>query len=532
MKKILSILLAAVMVAAMAAMIPFGASAAAWDGEASAPFTGSGTNSDPYVIASAENLKYLQLQVAGGTDFGGKYITQTADIDLGGKEWTPIGTSAMPFCGVYDGLNHSINGLFISKGDISATGLFGYINSNYLHEAGVMNLTVGGEINIPDLTVDAGIGAIVGWLYKDSTDGYLPQKAYNLVSNVNFTINANAKQPRFGGVFGYVFNSEVTNVTNNGNIDYVGSGNTRIGGIVGQTNRTTYVNCVNNGYINCTITEGAASAQAAGMGGMITYKVDSLYTVFDHCVNNGAITCVAVDGGCYAGGIVSAIYTSATDLFLRITDCVNTAAISATCNNMKDGRYAYAAGMIPRIAIPSTEVVNCVNTTLDINSSGLTGDFAAGIVSDITKGTADTVLIKDNTTVTYEYVKQSVFEVPAGKYAATDGEALYAADNIRNAIPAALADAKIDGFPGKEDPTTAAQTTSAPEPTAAPTAEPTAAPTAEPTDAPVDPTNAPENTNAPETKAAEEKKGCKSSAAACAIVLVAVLGSACVAKKH
>ena len=92
MKKIIATLLVLTM---MLSLLVIGTSAAAWDGtSASASLKGEGTADNPYLVESAEDLKYIQVQVNEGNKFEGKYFKQTADIDLGNKEWTPIGERA------------------------------------------------------------------------------------------------------------------------------------------------------------------------------------------------------------------------------------------------------------------------------------------------------------------------------------------------------------------------------------------------------------------------------------------------------
>ncbi len=533
MKKILSLALTAVMLLSMLSLIPFSTSAAAWDGTTATEFTGKGTASDPYIIASAENLKYLQKMVADGEDYRGEYFTQTADIDLNGKEWTPIGDSGMYFSGVYDGLGHEIKGLFISDGTLTYCGLFGYITSDYNNETGIMNLKLSGEIKIDNLEKDAGIGALCGWVYKDSADSFKIEKIYNITNNVNITINANAKQPRLGAVLGYAFNAEVFNVVNNGNIDYIGSAHTRIGGIVGQTNRTHYKNCVNNGNLTATVT-GTASSQIGGMSGMTTYKLANVETEFDHCVNNGKITMVSENGHCMGAGIVGSLYSSGTELFLNIHDCINNGAVSAkmtaTDETACSGKYAYAAGICPRLNVGTDTIINNVNTSLDITSESITGDQAAGIISGITAGTAENVKFENNVTPTTEVCKTSVFELNQTKNfgSATDKDLKTRTAPIMAEVNAAFK-AVINDYPSDkpvEETTAKVEETKAPETEAKTEAVTTVA--EEPTQAPAD-----ETTAAPEvtTEAPAAKSGC-GSVVSLGVALVAVLGSAIVFKKH
>ncbi|MCL2477777.1 hypothetical protein [Candidatus Bathycorpusculum sp.] len=54
-----------------------------WDGTIATSFDGgSGTASNPYRIANAQQLAYLAQQVNGGTDYSGQYFRQTEDITL------------------------------------------------------------------------------------------------------------------------------------------------------------------------------------------------------------------------------------------------------------------------------------------------------------------------------------------------------------------------------------------------------------------------------------------------------------------
>ena len=66
---------------------------AAWDGTVAEDFAGGdGSEGSPIKIANAKQLAYFEKQVNGGENYEGKYIKLTADIDLGGREWTPIGS--------------------------------------------------------------------------------------------------------------------------------------------------------------------------------------------------------------------------------------------------------------------------------------------------------------------------------------------------------------------------------------------------------------------------------------------------------
>lgn len=117
---------------------------------------GSGTEADPYLIATADDMYTLANEVDAGDTKSGVYYALSADIDLGDVEWNPIGAngknnatlypdSSAGFSGTLDGRGHVIYNMNVS-GDTMYGGLFG---SNF--KGTVMNLGVeSGEI---DLTV-------------------------------------------------------------------------------------------------------------------------------------------------------------------------------------------------------------------------------------------------------------------------------------------------------------------------------------------------------------------------------------------
>lgn len=93
-----------------------------------------------YVINDAAELAGLAKMVNKGNSLAGETIILAADIDLNNRSWTPIGNISKPFCGTFDGQNHTITNLNVNLAGkaVEAAGLFGYLDSN----ATVKNLTV------------------------------------------------------------------------------------------------------------------------------------------------------------------------------------------------------------------------------------------------------------------------------------------------------------------------------------------------------------------------------------------------------
>ena len=81
----------------------------AWDGSVASSFAwGEGTEERPYLISTGAELAFLGQRVRNGENYEGIYFQLANDIDLGGREWTPIGTSQNSFRGIFDGAGHTI----------------------------------------------------------------------------------------------------------------------------------------------------------------------------------------------------------------------------------------------------------------------------------------------------------------------------------------------------------------------------------------------------------------------------------------
>ena len=113
------------------------------------------------VIDSAEDLAALSYYVQeGNTTYASAYYLVTADINLIGKLWTPIGTSTNPFSGQFYGGGHTISGIVVSEASAvsgSGVGLFGNVSGS-LVDVVVDDLVV---LNQSDASMT---GALVGHL--------------------------------------------------------------------------------------------------------------------------------------------------------------------------------------------------------------------------------------------------------------------------------------------------------------------------------------------------------------------------------
>ncbi len=96
---------------------------------------GSGTEENPYLISSVNDLSYLayMINVKNSLSFASAYYQLQSNIDLAGKYWTPIGTEDNPFNGTFEYNNFEITGvsvLYGYKGSTNNGGVFGYLGPN------------------------------------------------------------------------------------------------------------------------------------------------------------------------------------------------------------------------------------------------------------------------------------------------------------------------------------------------------------------------------------------------------------------
>ena len=184
-KKILSLLVTMGLAASLVPVSVFADGTEVWDGSVAESFAGGkGTKDDPYQIANGSQLAYFAKRVNAeeyGEKYADTYFELTEDIDLGGKEWTPVGETVADlimggheyfvFSGNFDGKGYTIKNLTIGtetspySGDVC--GLFG-ATSGTIEDVVLENVSinyVGGKYNSAyDFRMG---GALVGYSMGD-----------------------------------------------------------------------------------------------------------------------------------------------------------------------------------------------------------------------------------------------------------------------------------------------------------------------------------------------------------------------------
>lgn len=308
-----------------------------WDGKTmTQPASGSGTKNDPYLIDTGAELAWFADQVKNGK------VTLcaklTADIDLNGHPWTPIGSSGSSknYRGTFDGCNSTVNGLYVS--DKSYAGLFGVIGASGVVE----RLIVAGTISITSVSGngvdDVGAGGIAGYC-----KGTIFQCSSSVaISNTGTNYSAVA-----GGIVGRAAEDAIVDSCNNygtvgsqKNINYAG-------GIVGVACENAVIRYCTNGN------EGAVNG-VQGVGGIVGLLTD--YAQVRLCENSSA-----VQGESRVGGIVGWAcldkYISGSVLDVIIMNVLNKAPVNGSSGS-------------PAMNYGTGGIVGCIDTG---SNTGLTG---------------------------------------------------------------------------------------------------------------------------------------------------------------
>ena len=183
-----------------------------------------------YTVTSADGLMNIAELVNGGkSDIN---ITLTADIDLTGKDWTPIGTDYdNSYKGTFDGGGHTITGLTFTTNDEFA-GLFGWLN----RAGSVKNVVMEGVQITSNQIYGGSIGGVVGY-------GWGTIENCSVSGSVSGTVYV-------GGVVGVQIGGSITGCNSSATV----KGTVDVGGVAGQTNSSaTLTACYATGNVTIEI---------------------------------------------------------------------------------------------------------------------------------------------------------------------------------------------------------------------------------------------------------------------------------------
>ena len=259
--------------------------------------SGSGTQLDPYRIATLNNLYWI---VAPGTVNGltendrmTKFYLQTANIDASatstwesGAGWRPIGNSigtTTRFSGNYHGQGYTISNLFINRPALGTVGFFGLVSTNaVINYVYLTNVSIAGKDQV---------GGLIGYIEGNATIGHCYTTG---------TVSAAAGNDRCGGLISII--AATCTVADCYSTCSV-SANSNVGGLIGEVRAGSTIS-------RCYAT-GTVQSAAGYAGGLIGYTESPV----NNCYARGNLTCPSpflVGGlvGYSSGGAITNCYAT------------------------------------------------------------------------------------------------------------------------------------------------------------------------------------------------------------------------------
>lgn len=348
-----------------------------WNFEEEYSWKGSGSETSPYEIASAEDLEELSKQVNDyAQTFKGKFFKLTKDVKLS-ETWKPIGMTmggsavglTRPFKGSFDGNDKTISGLELDMADsVKQVGLFGLVL-----EGSLKNINLKATVKAPKANY---VGLLVG--QADNSE------------ILNCTLSGSLEGNDYvGGVAGAMTGTTVTNVVVDGSV----TGNGNVGGLIGTAVSSTITDSdnkavvkgsavvagiVGNASMNSAISKTVNSASVTGTKDVAGIAAMATSVKIEQCGNKAAIV-----GGESALSSVAGI-AAVTSQGTVLTEVFNQGEISG------EGSYA-AAGIVANFK--QSDLSKAYNVGA-INGAG--NSYLAGVVGFADAGSGASIKIAYN----------------------------------------------------------------------------------------------------------------------------------------
>ena len=245
------------------------------------------SNTKTYTVYNADGL--LAWNEAAQKDRSIN-CTLTADIDLTGKDWTPIGTNFYnSYTGTFDGGGHTITGLTVTTND-QYVGLFGRLG-----RAGTVKNVVMEGVQITSNHSLGYAGGVAGFSWGGTIENC------SVSGSVSGTICA-------GGVVGIQWEASITGCSSSATV----KGMVQVGGVAGETNTgATMVACYATGNVTIEIDP---INNILG-GGLVGFNAGSSVLA---CYATGNVTSTGSStGNVYIGGFLGGNYTTVTACYWK-----------------------------------------------------------------------------------------------------------------------------------------------------------------------------------------------------------------------
>ena len=245
------------------------------------------SNTKTYTVYNADGL--LAWNEAAQKDRSIN-CTLTADIDLTGKDWSPIGTNFYnSYTGTFDGGGHTIMGLTVTTND-QYVGLFGRLG-----KAGTVKNVVMDGIQITCNHRLGYAGGVAGFSWGGTIENC------SVSGSVSGTICA-------GGVVGIQWEASITGCSSSATV----KGMVQVGGVAGETNSgATMAACYATGNVTIEIDP---IDNILG-GGLVGFNAGSSVLA---CYATGNVTSTGSStGNVYIGGFLGGNYTTVTACYWK-----------------------------------------------------------------------------------------------------------------------------------------------------------------------------------------------------------------------
>ena len=274
------------------------------------------------------------------SNLSGTYVLMN-DLNLGGAEWTPIGTDKNMFEGVFDGNGHVISNFKITV-DMECAGLFGY-NNGEIKNLGVQGFTV----DVAYFTsYNTYAGGLIGKNGGTVTNCYAEGSVCSNNTSTGWAIA--------GGLIGNN-GGTITSCYAEGDVSSMSLGDSYAGGLVGYSyGRISLHAIITNCYAAADVS--GASSGVTFVGGLIGYQgksVDPARAAITGCYATGDVRGISSGSSMYVGGLVGRNEDG------TITSC-------------------YAAGDVSGTSLDSAVVVGGL---VGVNEGVITSCYAVGHVN-------------------------------------------------------------------------------------------------------------------------------------------------------
>ena len=290
----------------------------AWSGETDESGLEANTNEQAKTVSidTPEQLAAFAAAVNAGTSYKGYTVTLQDDMNLDGKEWTPIGRPGKAFEGNFDGNGYTVSNLKISTPSVSDVGFFGFTTGGEIRNLKFENAQVEGYLDV---------GVVAGCPYTSTytnievtgtvqvkgfsyAGGMFGKNAYNDLSNLVIDVSGDSYvkadsvegiyeyRTYIGGVVGFMGEGNITVSNVVSNIDVYGS-TCDVGGITGIAHYgNTFENCISSGDVYLLSAPSIAEGTEVGGIAGVWMNSSSGTVTLRNCSFTGSLHAALSDG--------------------------------------------------------------------------------------------------------------------------------------------------------------------------------------------------------------------------------------------